>query len=68
MELIIGIIFVISAYWGGKSMGENSQKTAPTPESQEMVQCAKLCESGVVATYKWCKCNSTAIWDSGTQP
>ena len=61
MEFLATIIISLAAYYAGTQ--ESNRVVAPKVEESQ--QCAKMCETGVVAQYKWCKCQSKALWDGG---
>jgi len=60
MEFLAAIIIAMSAYYAG-----TKEPPRRTPVVSEAQQCADMCEKGVVAQYKWCKCQSKALWDGG---
>ena len=56
MEILIAGILALAAY-----TATNTQE--PVTQPSEMQTCANICESGVVAEYKWCKCQTKALWE-----
>ena len=60
MEILIAGILALAAY-----TATNSPKPATQPS--DMQTCANICESGVVAEYKWCKCQTKALWEKSNE-
>jgi len=60
MEFLAAIIVALAAYSAG-----TQETKSKTPRVSEAQQCADMCEKGVVAQYKWCKCQTKALWDGG---
>ena len=58
MEILTGIILLTIAFLGGKSL----DKKEP-PRKSEVIQCQEACASGVLKSYKWCKCLTTPAWE-----
>ena len=58
MEFLAAIIIALAAYSAGTQ--EPKQQISVSSEQQ---QCAQMCETGVVAQYKWCKCQAKSLWE-----
>jgi len=60
MEIIASIVLVL-AFWVG-SNNKQEPKPAPAPTKTEMQDCRQMCESGMVETYKNCRCLAKPVW------
>lgn len=55
MELLVVIIVTVAAYASG---AQTTKQPMTTPEEQ----CTRMCESGTVASSRWCKCLKRPMW------
>ena len=58
MEILVGIIILTAGFFAG---GAKKEIEVQKPMTQ-LEECANMCEKGVVAEYKFCKCKEKPLW------